>query len=678
MFGLILSVLHQLQCPEFIHKIQLLVFRSCCLPFILLTFLLGCDDEVASFQAITTSASGTSMQVSIVRASDSVPTTQISPNATGRLVVELKRSDDSAVVSHLVSFTSEIVTFNPANGVALTDSSGTANIVIQENGIYGAGSVTVTATVDGEQLTVPINFTVVDSDTISTDIQIGNGSGTSFTNGALLISTNPISAGGTTSVTASVVDASNVLYQPSLSVVFTSSCVEANLASIDGSVNTVNGTAQATYRANGCEGVDTITATATLGGSTYTATGDVTVNSASAGSIEFVSATPNQLQLSGTGGQGLSSQSTVTFRALSAQGLPLANQEVNFSLTTELGGITLSPDTVETDSDGLASTIVQSGNVATAVGVIATIDGTTISTQSDLLTITTGVPDQNSVSLSASVFNPEAFEIDGTQSTISVRMADIFNNPVPDGTAVTFTAEGGSIGSSCTTVGGVCSVTWSSQNPRPSNGRATILATAIGNESYIDANGNGVFDAGDSFGPSDDLPEAFVDYNEDDAWDLGEPFVDFNNNMVFDAADTQYNGTPCSSNCSETTKTVVRDSLVLTMSGTTPTITIDNLTTAENDISSVFVATSVTLRITVQDINGNRMPAETTIAISANNGTYSGSEGVTVPNVQDAASTPRVLIVQIANDGESSSDTLTVTVETPSGNEFIHEIFVND
>src|SRR5690606_28291881 len=97
---------------------------------------------------------------------------------------------------------------------------------------------------------------------------------------------------------------------------------------------------------------------------------------------------------------------------------------------------------------------------------VQTPDGP-ISTQSDKLTITTGIPDYDSFSLSAEQLNPEAWNVDGVAVQVTARLADRFNNPVPDGTAVAFNIEGASIGSECTTTAGACSVTWVSQDPRP-------------------------------------------------------------------------------------------------------------------------------------------------------------------------------------------------------------------
>lgn len=220
-------------------------------------------------------------------------------------------------------------------------------------------------------------------------------------------------------------------------------------------------------------------------------------------------------------------------------------------------------------------TVVNSGTVAATVRVTASIDGTIplISSQSNVLVVSTGKPDQDSFSLSASVQNIEGWEHDGAQVTITARLADAFNNPVPDGTAVVFTAEGGAIDSSCQTSKGVCSVVWTSQNPRPVGvdgngplldrsglqtedpnaalkeetnfdggkyfgnhfgqpygGRVTITATAIGEESFADLNSNNILDTDaefslfvgsvtdcgrDNSGDCYDLTEAFVDHNED-------------------------------------------------------------------------------------------------------------------------------------------------------------------
>jgi len=151
------------------------------------------------------------------------------------------------------------------------------------------------------------------------------------------------------------------------------------------------------------------------------------------------------------------------------------------------------------------------------------------STQSSQLTVTTGIPTDNSFSLALECFNIEGWQYDGEITGVTARLGDRFQNPVPNGTAITFTAEGGNIESQCTTQtnaseGGVCSVSFRSSNPRPADGRVTILAKAIGEESFVDANGNGAFDDGETFS---DIPEPFRDDNEDGAYQAGEDFFVF-------------------------------------------------------------------------------------------------------------------------------------------------------
>ena len=92
-------------------------------------------------------------------------------------------------------------------------------------------------------------------------------------------------------------------------------------------------------------------------------------------SIQFVSATPTSITLKGTGGAGLSETSEVTFRVKDPEGAILAEQPVNFELTTTVGGITLNPRTVISDEGGLVTTIIQSGSVPTPVRVEASIPG---------------------------------------------------------------------------------------------------------------------------------------------------------------------------------------------------------------------------------------------------------------------------------------------------------------
>ena len=228
-------------------------------------------------------------------------------------------------------------------------------------------------------------------------------------------------------------------------------------------------------------------------------------------------------------------------------GLP--GVDVNFSATTSTGGLAVSPARATTDNSGQVSTMVSSGTIPTPVRVVAeaTRNGVTISGLSDALTISTGLPIQKSMSMSASKFNIEGMDYDGESTDITVRLADQYGNPVSDNTVVNFVTEGGAIGSSaqgaCVTTDGGCTVPLRSQAFRPLNGRVTVLAYVQGIENFVDLNGDGQYtctgytgstpyrplvDAcpsggepfpGASTGQSGDLPDAFLDANVNGAYE---------------------------------------------------------------------------------------------------------------------------------------------------------------
>ena len=103
------------------------------------------------------------------------------------------------------------------------------------------------------------------------------------------------------------------------------------------------------------------------------------------------------------------------FRVLDQSGGPRVGVTVNFSLNTTVGGISVSPATAQSDANGNVQTVVQGGTVATTVRVTATVQGVTpvLSTQSSQLTITTGIPDQDSFSLAVQCPNIEGWSRDG-------------------------------------------------------------------------------------------------------------------------------------------------------------------------------------------------------------------------------------------------------------------------
>ncbi len=67
------------------------------------------------------------------------------------------------------------------------------------------------------------------------------------------------------------------------------------------------------------------------------------------------------------------------------------------------------------------------------------------------------------------------------------------------------------------------------RNPR--DGLVTVIASARGEEGFVDVNGNGLYDLGEPF---IDQAEPFVDYNDNGLRESGEPYIDANTNGVWD------------------------------------------------------------------------------------------------------------------------------------------------
>lgn len=480
----------------------------------------------------------------------------INPNPEEPVSVQVavKLDNGDPVASDNISVSTTLGKLTPESGIVKTDDSGVATLELNLEGqeVGGAGEIVVAYdNVSTDQAPYsPLKFSVEEP-----SLQLGYlDSNNQFVSEKLEILTQNLSSRGSTPVNVFVQGPDGDLYPKRMEVVFSSNCSlsQPAVASLDSPVTTTEGKATSTYTAKGCEGEDSITA-ALAAYPSITANGQLNVMSPEVGSIEFVSAEPKIISIRGSGGK---ERSTLLFKVLSKDDLPLSGVEVDFALSTD-GNASLVSNPGTTNAAGEVSVLVSSGTVAKPVLVTASIivdDGEPISTVSSQLVISTGIPDQNSFSVVASSLNPGGDSFDGATSTISVSAGDLFNNPVPDGTAITFWTEYGNVKPSCTTVDGNCSVDWISQNPRqpdfytftdddgklaslrtifnticpvpdvprgvpcpqllgqPYGARSSILAFAMGQENFDDANGNGQFDTGEEF---IDLPEAFLDKNED-------------------------------------------------------------------------------------------------------------------------------------------------------------------
>jgi hypothetical protein len=364
-----------------------------------------------------------------------------------------------------VEFSATLGTINPANGISTTDANGVATAQLVAGSNAGQGQITAVATVENKQ--------VSSSTTYSVNLP-------PLTLSVPKLDLSPISYGGSTTVSVQVKDVNGNPYisQP-VDVKFTSAQAALGKASITPTARAVNGTASATYIALTNTGIDTITVS--IAGDSKTV--DVTVLPLNAGSISFVSASPTTIVLKGGAAPGLSETSDVVFKVLDTVGLPKASQPVDFTLTTSAGGLAVLPTSASSDANGFVSTTVQAGTVSTSFRVIATVRNTAIASQSAQMVVSTGVP--KNISTSFGTLASESFDYDGIIVPVTARLSDSMQNPVQDNTAVYFTTDAGAIGPSCFTVNGACSVNWTSQAPRSSNGIITIISSAVGANGFV-------------------------------------------------------------------------------------------------------------------------------------------------------------------------------------------------
>lgn len=368
------------------------------------------------------------------------------------------------VPNAIVSFATDntLAVFSPTAGTALTDVNGVASVTMRVASLAagGAAKVTASTTVAGSTITGESNYSV---------------GATTLSFGALSASPASLQAYGSTVLSVDVLAGSGKYTEQQVNVSFSSACVAAGKATLATTVATNNGTAQTVYRDKGCANNDTITVSAD--GVAKSVTTQLQIAAPAAASVQFVQAAPSDksIVIRGQGGNGRTETATLTFKVVDIFGNPLAGKQVNFSASTSAVTVNKASDT--TDDTGSVVTTVNSGSTPTSFRVLATLPGTAangnadISTMSDSIVVTTGLPVQRAFSLSTSTFNIEGWNIDNPDAaTVRVMLADAFGNPVPDGTPVVFQTNMGAIGSSdkggCNTSNGICSVTFRTQNPR--------------------------------------------------------------------------------------------------------------------------------------------------------------------------------------------------------------------
>jgi len=539
------------------------------------------------FTPSITSSSSYKLSLSLKSCTDPSDTTtcveasKLPTNKTSVVEATLTGSNGNAIADAIISASTSVGSLQPGDK-QLTDSAGKVKFVLLPGSLSAsvAGTVSIASTVtnsDGSTSSTAAakNFQFGATNlnlTLTSDISAGTG----LQPGSVALLTAQVTQTDENSVTTP--------YKTPVQITLSSPCTSNTKAKLDTSITTdTSGFATATYV--GLTDTDTGVCgvsdrvTATISGVSQNAYVDINNLATTASSIQAATPTPEVMYVKGS---GKGETSTIVFTLIDDKGKTFAGQRLDFSFgavnsipSGKYSDYTLSPyDPITktsyaiTNSSGQASVTVTSGSVPVPLRVIASLhDNSEIRAASPQIGVGIGYPDENSFSFSADKYNIEGWEFDGTKAVITFHVSDRFNNPVPNGTLVYLTTEGGSIqgnitsGSGdatglCSTDDGVCSATLTSTSPRPNDGRVTVLAYVEGEESFFDVDGNGLYDLSLGDIKGSDVGEPFLDVNVDDQAsslsadvdgfisNVDSP-VDLNSDGIRNTGNGIYNGLAC-------------------------------------------------------------------------------------------------------------------------------------
>lgn len=423
--------------------------------------------------------------------------------------IQVTDTNNQPVANVKVSFAVDaegIVLSQTTSGSTLTNNEGKARIFLKPNApeVSGAYTITATATENAKTAVSNLTFSVQ-----ATNVRLS----------ALRVVDSTLTSGGQTAITLTATDTSG---NPLNGVLVN---LNANCGQLPAQVTSdENGIVAFVYKAINlnntlCSG--NVRISSNTGNSTQVA--NLSVQAPEATSILY---TANELTL-GIQNSGSSATGQVEFTVFSNR-TPLANAEVLLSLEKSPLGLTFGAlgnnrqFRARTDENGVVSVNIYPGTTPGPVEIKATLaSDTRINALSKGISIASSRVTQDGISLSFGK-NVLDWSLDGDTTPVAARLVDRNGNAVPDGTVVNFTTEGGKVSpASCATFNGECSVTFSTQNPRPGDGRASILAVVEGEKAYIDNNENNAWDQGvDTL--VHNIGDTFRDDNENGAFEIGE------------------------------------------------------------------------------------------------------------------------------------------------------------
>lgn len=595
---------------------------------------------------ITTTTSAPAITLSIVDATGAAVTSNsIGSGALFYAKALVKNAAGSAVANKLITFATASTVATLAQASVLTDASGVAKVQISPVSLTGnAGNLVVSATVDGVAVSADLDY-----QTSAANVSLTN----------MAATPNSISALQSAAVTVEgrvngVLAGSSVV-----TVNFSASCGSFSPASA--STNSA-GRASTTYQsAVNCSGTVVLTAQAT--GATPVTT-SVSVAAAQPANVVFSSATV-PLMVTSAAASGLK-QSTLKFQVLDGSGSGMSGQTVNISLSpsTISSGVTFSvggsattdAQTVTTDGSGFASVTVSSGGLPTPVVVTAAlVSNSAVQASSSGIAVTSGRATQNAASLSATKFSIEGFKVDGVQTTLTMRVADRQGNPVPAGAVVNFVTGYGLVQGSCVIDSlSRCNVLYTSQGLRPTNGRVAVLAYMDGEESFIDLNGDNIWQSGESF------------------YDVGTLYRDDNENDIYDATTEQTYPGGATGTAACASIVYSSPSVVGSCDGTwSDSIRVRQqiiiaVATGEANVVLITAPTLSGFTVRITDLNGNSMPTGTTVAAAVVTSGATCKVTSVSPNVVRNSANGGNHEINLDGATDCSSVRVDVTVTSPS------------
>lgn len=450
--------------------------------------LVGCSAG-GKGDGTTTGSGGTTVTATAPTLAIALSTTAITSASPATVATTVKSSTGTALSNVVVTFSVNSAVGSLSSTTALTDSSGVASVTLSPASAVTSGADTLTASATVDSLT----------GTASAGYQINSTSAAiaSFTPNTGDSASDALAAYGQATLTLKTTGVSSTA--PATFTV-TSACVTAGKATISPTTFTAtSNTTVFSYKDTGGCGstlaADTVTVSMASSGTSTTT--QVFLTSPTANSITFTTAVPPVIYLKGSGNV---ESSTVTFKVVDTAGNALPGQVVTLNMSTFAGGLLLNqgtaPVTQTSDANGLVSVIVNSGTVPTPVRVTATL-ASGASTVSSNLAVLTGLPTQTGFQLNPAGYNIEGFD-HTINTTYTVYATDRSQNPVPDQTSILFWAEKGLIVGTETTTAGTATTTLTTSS-HPADGRVTVLAYAVGEESFQDLAGTNVYQAGDPY-----------------------------------------------------------------------------------------------------------------------------------------------------------------------------------